>query len=319
MKTLIINDYGVYLGLHYARLVVRKNDTVLGEYPLVRLKAVHIQSKGVSLSSDLVLACAVRGIKIFFSGYNSFSAISTLYDHKTARVRKKQFEAIDNGRGVQLAAKIIAGKIKNQRSTLLYASRYVDVLPQDNTVYALKSLAGRVQNRNNISADYLLGTEGVAAGLYFNFLKRYSLFPPSFSVRTKRYSKEITNIALNYGYAILQNYVYKAVLNAGLEPYAGVYHTMRSAKPSLVLDIMEEYRSFVVDRNIIKLRHKLAKTDNFDKVKKDVARYILTTMSRKYKYNNRKITLESIIQRQVYRIAGYLAGDGKYKPYVFRW
>jgi len=82
---------------------------------------------------------------------------------------------------------------------------------------------------------------------------------------------------------------------------------------------MEEYRSFVVDRNIIKLKSKLSKAKDFDKVKKDVANAILNTLSKKYKYNHRKLTLESIIQRQVYKISGYFCSENKYKSYIFRW
>jgi CRISPR-associated protein Cas1 len=117
----------------------------------------------------------------------------------------------------------------------------------------------------------------------------------------------------------LFNFIYKSCINAGLEPYYGVLHSVRSAKPSFVLDIMEEYRSFVVDRNIIKLRAKLRDTKDFDKIKKDVAKAILNTLSKKYKYNHRKLTLESIIQRQIYKISGYICDMNKYKSYIFRW
>jgi len=154
---------------------------------------------------------------------------------------------------------------------------------------------------------------------YFEYLKAMELLPSSFVYRTKRHSEEMTNIALNYGYAILFNFIYKSCINAGLEPYYGVLHSVRSAKPSLILDIMEEYRSFVVDRNIIKLKSKLSKAKDFDKVKKDVASAILNTLSKKYKYNHRKLTLESIIQRQIYKISGYFCSENKYKSYIFRW
>jgi CRISPR-associated protein Cas1 len=161
--------------------------------------------------------------------------------------------------------------------------------------------------------------EGSGANRYFEFIKYFELFPPSFEQRTKRHSEEITNIALNYGYAILFNFIYKACINAGLEPYSGVLHSERSAKPSLVLDIMEEYRSFVVDRNIIKLRKRLAKASTFEQVKKDVAHAIVSMMGKKYIYRGRRLTLESIIQRQVYRISGYFSTQARYKPYIFRW
>jgi CRISPR-associated protein Cas1 len=44
--------------------------------------------------------------------------------------------------------------------------------------------------------------------------------------------------------------IWNALLNAGLEPYCGFLHTTRAGKPSLVLDIMEEYRAWVVDRTV---------------------------------------------------------------------
>ena len=40
-------------------------------------------------------------------------------------------------------------------------------------------------------------------------------------------------------------------MNAGLEPFAGFLHVDRSGKPSLVLDLMEEFRQPVVDRAIL--------------------------------------------------------------------
>jgi CRISPR-associated protein Cas1 len=56
---------------------------------------------------------------------------------------------------------------------------------------------------------------------------------------------------LNYGYGILYGNVWGAILNAGLEPFAGFLHVDRPGKPSLVLDLVEEFRQPVVDRAIL--------------------------------------------------------------------
>jgi len=40
---------------------------------------------------------------------------------------------------------------------------------------------------------------------------------------------------------------------AGLEPYAGFLHTDRSGRPSLVFDLIEEFRQPVVDRLVVRL------------------------------------------------------------------
>jgi len=318
MKHIIINEYGVFLGLHSALLVIKK-DKILKEIALNRIKTIQILSKGVSLSSDLIMACSARGIKIFFSNFNNFSALHTLYEHKSVVIRESQMITCKNKRGLELARKIIIGKLKNQRATLLYSSRNIQNETKETIINAFDKNIQMLKNKKQLSKEFILGIEGNSAKYYFQFLREFNLLPSSFENRTGRYSDEITNIALNYGYAILFNFIYKSCINSGLEPYKGVLHSTKSSKPSLILDIMEEYRSFVVDRNIIKLRFKLEKSSDFNKIKKDIAKAILTTLTKKYHYNHNKIRLESIIQRQIYKISAYFSGNDKYKTYIFRW
>jgi CRISPR-associated protein Cas1 len=319
LKHIIVNNYGLFLGLKSQRVTIKKDGTVINEVALNRVKTIQILSRGISLSSDLINSCSQRGIKIFFNTFNSFSALHTLYEHKSVMVRKNQFEVCENTKGLELARELIIGKLKNQRATLLYSSRSIDDEKKHIVIERFDKSITQLKNKKELSKEFILGIEGVSASYYFEYLKDMCLVPESFNLRTKRHSEEMTNIALNYGYAILFNFIYKACINAGLEPYYGVLHSLRSAKPSLILDIMEEYRSFVVDRNVIKLRAKLSKIDNFDKIKKDLASAILKTLSKKYKYNHRKLTLESIIQRQVYKISGYFCAQNRYKSYIFRW
>jgi hypothetical protein len=72
-----------------------------------------------------------------------------------------------------------------------------------------------------------------------------------FAGRSHQGATDAVNAALNYGYGILTAHVWGAVMNAGLEPFAGFLHVDRSGKPSLVLDLMEEFRQPVVDRPIL--------------------------------------------------------------------
>ena len=319
MKHIIINDFGLFLGLKSQRLTIKKDGNIINEFALNRVKTIQVLSKGVGLSSDLINSCSQRGIKIFFNTFDSFSALHTMYEHKSVQIRINQVQNSQNNIGLNLARELIIGKLKNQRATLLYSSRNIKNELKNSTINFFDKSILQLKNKKELSKEFILGIEGACADRYFNYLKQMELFPNSFEYRTKRYSEEITNIALNYGYAILQNFIYKSCINAGLEPYLGVLHSTRSAKPSLVLDIMEEYRSFVVDRNVIKLRAKLRDTKKFDTIKKDVAKNILKTLGKRYKYNHKKLTLESIIQRQIYKLSGYFAEQNKYKSYVFRW
>ena len=83
---------------------------------------------------------------------------------------------------------------------------------------------------------------------------------------------------------------------------------------------MEEYRAWVVDRVIIKMRDKLSKAKSFDfAIKKLIVEEIHETMLKTYNYNKKKVKLENILQRQVYRFSGSIASNKKYKGYIFKW
>lgn len=319
MKHIVINNYGYFLGLKSNRIIVKKGDEIINEYPLNRLKTIHIASPGITISSDLIFALSARGIKTFFNTYNNQTALHTLYEHKSVIVKQFQYASESNGRGCELARQIILGKIKNQRSTLLYASRKLSKDSFMDIIDKLDDLINALKNKVEINKNYILGIEGKAADIYFNGLKKLYLFPETFFMRTKRYSSEMTNISLNYGYAVLANFIYKSIINAGLDPYFGVLHSVRSGKPSLVLDIMEEYRSFIVDRNIIKMKGKLETVKKFETIKKEVAGEVIKSINKSVIYNGRSLSVESVIQRQIYKISAYLCGEKKYKSYIFRW
>jgi CRISPR-associated protein Cas1 len=221
---------------------------------------------------------------------------------------------------------VISGKIKNQRATLLYFKKYHQQHKPiiDKTADQLNSILTQVKYRKWKNFDkwsaILLGLEGQAATQYWQCLVESDLMPNDFKNRIGRQAQDIGNKALNYGYAILTSYIWNALLNAGLEPFLGFFHTQRAGKPSLVLDMMEEYRAWVVDRTIIKLRSQLnGKTDLTPTIKKKIIADIHKTFNTKYHYKKRKMRLESILQRQIYQLAGQFSNDKRYKSYNFRW
>lgn len=315
MKHLVINSFGTFLGLRSQRIVVLQNKTQIAEIALKNLKTISVNSGGVSISSDLITACANYGIKIFFNSFQTFCALHTPCEHKSANVLKMQFANSNGEFGLNLAREFIIGKIKNSRSSVLYFSRSSALKDKENLLNLFENAINSLKFVK--TTNEIFGIEGSVANAYFDFLRQNSLLPSSFETRTKQNSTDITNKALNYGYAILLNFVYKSVINAGLNPYCGVLHVLRSGKPSLCLDIMEEYRSFVVDRNIIKMRSHLS--GDFDKIKKEVAQNILDSFDKKLIYHGRKLTLSSIMQRQIYRLAGAFCEQKRYKSYIFRW
>lgn len=318
------------MGMSGARLVVYNDGAVVAEYPLNRLRTVTIAKTGISLSSNLILACAGRGIKLFFNDYRGrpLACLAGLHSHAVAEARKNQIRFCESNRACLLAASVIRGKLRNQRAVLNYFAKY-NARESEETAGILKKAADMLERQANEtdkideSADWrnrLMGIEGSGAAAYFDALSQTGLMPKPFSQRIAKGAEDIINSALNYGYAVMASYIWNAVINAGLEPYIGFLHTERPGKPSLVLDIQEEYRAWTVDRVVIKNRSSLTKSASLDTtMKKRIIGGVQKTFATKYPYKGRKLTLESILQRQVYNISAQFADRKTYRPYPFKW
>ena len=318
MKHLVICDYGAFLGLNSHRLAISQDDQTR-YYPLNRLCTVTIAKRGVSVSSDLVEAFSSRGIKLFFLDFRgvAHSAILGQSQHGVVAVRMAQMSFCQRDT-LPLSKQIVTAKIKNQRAVLNHLHKY-------HRHPALQSAAGELllnvhKARQTRDVETLLGFEGASANAYFQGLRKAKLFSSSFSKREGRGSQEINNAMLNLGYAVLSSYILNAIINAGLEPYLGIMHGQRPGKMALVLDLMEEYRAWVVDRAVIKLRSRSEDKKTLDaELKKALITEVQLTCARKYLYRKKKHKLEHIIQRQVYRLCGHFYGDRTYKPYLFKW
>jgi len=332
MRHIIIAEYGSFLSFSEGLLVVKQNDKVWNEVPLNRIKTVTIAKQGVGLSAALICHLAQRGIKLFFLDFRGepLACLSGTQNHAVCAVRKRQFDCIGSPRAGEIALRLIQGKVANQRAVLKYFGKYHG--KQDDTVGTVLSqgaeaLANSIQSIKVLGRpsderwrSQVMGIEGAAAATYWDTLRAAKLLPPIFTRRSHRDSTDAVNKAFNYGYAVLSSAVWQCVINAGFEPYAGILHVDRPGKPSLVLDLMEEYRPWVVDRIVIKQRHLLDGESLSEAGKKAVLSGVLETLAARYPHRGRRITLESIMQRQIYRLGGVFADPSKrYRPTTFKW
>lgn len=330
-KHIYIDEYGTFLGKTSARLTISQGGQLQKEIALSRIKSINILKGGIALSSDLIEACSLRGIKLFFLDFKNIAhtSLSSTASHAVANVRRAQFLTIESDEAKEIARALILGKLKNQRSTLQYFHKYLKTTDKESVKLssAIEKIKETTQSLKTIELknrpDWLgiiMGKEGAAASIYFDAVSSELLYDLDFSHRIGRGAEDIVNSALNYGYAILTSFVWQSVINAGLEPFAGVLHVNRPGKPSLVLDIIEEYRAWVVDRNIIKLKSHLKGKSFLDStIKKKIIEEINATMNKKYLYNAKNLSLQSIMQRQVYRLTGAFMQQMPYKSYSFKW
>lgn len=101
------------------------------------------------------------------------------------------------------------------------------------------------------SRDALMGVEGAAARAYFAALSHLVPEDLRFAGRSRRPPLDVVNAALSYGYSILLGEVVSALCAAGLDPAIGFLHVAEDNRPSLALDLMEEFRPMVVDQAVI--------------------------------------------------------------------
>lgn len=272
MNQLTISDYGTYLGKHSERVSVRYRDKERKkeEHALMDLDQIVIASRGVSVSSDLIEACTERGIEISFFSFNGKPYAKLNSPSLTATVisRREQLAAYHDERGLEIAKRFAAGKLKNQVNLVRYFGKYrkkqapkkYDELMErigkiEEILSELRTLETPADTPVDAMRSTLLNLEGRAGALYWECVQR--LLPAGrFTTRNHRGAVDDVNALLNYGYGMLYSQVWSALSLAGLEPFAGFLHVDRPGKPSLVLDFIEEFRQSVVDRVVFAMINK---------------------------------------------------------------
>jgi len=334
VKELIADEFGSIVALHSERIQLRKGGEVVAQAPLMHLEAVIITNRGVSISADALEACVERGIPVQFINREGkpYAAIYASGLSGTVIARREQMLAYRDERGVRLALAFATGKIINQAGML----RYVAANRKENApelAAELKRCALEVldhlswlpqpegQTLDEVRGT-LLAAEGNAAQHYWAALKLVIPEEYGWPGRVGRGASDPINALLNYGYGILYQQVQRAIILAGLDPYAGFVHTDRPGKPSLVLDLIEEFRQAAVDRVVVGLaaRRFRAERDGegllTSETRRTFAKHVLDHLESQMRYRGQRHPLRAIIQMQARAIAAYLRGDAAaYEPY----
>ncbi|HKS48295.1 MAG TPA: type I-C CRISPR-associated endonuclease Cas1c [Amycolatopsis sp.] len=262
LRTLYVTTPGTSLRLDGDALRVAHPDRP-GRHllPLVRLDHI-VAWNGVALSDDLVHRCAADGRSVTWVTRNGrFLARTSGAQNGNPHVRLAQFRAYeDPARRLMLAKSFVAGKLHNYRQLLLRAARDVSGTRQcrlrEMAERHAQALADLAQARQLAE---VLGIEGRAARDYFQGLDE--LVPGVAIGRTRRPPTDTINCLLSFGYGMLRVAVHGALEQVGLDPYLGYLHGIRSGKPALALDLMEELRPLLVDRLVVTLVNRKQLTD----------------------------------------------------------
>lgn len=333
---LVIEESGAYLGKHSERLQVRLNGKVICEAPLLDLRQVVVAARGASVSTEAIRACCDRGIPVSFLSRSGtpYARLESPALLGTIRTRREQLLAYEDGRGLVFARASIMAKLLNQQNLLRYVGKYRRALDHDlylstlDAALAIGELADDVSAVDGANVDerrlQLMNLEAQAGKRYWDAMKRLLITVPDWKGRAHRGATDPVNACLNYGYGILYGQVETAISLAGLDPYAGFVHADRAGKPSMVFDLIEEFRQPAVDRAVIALfnRGEPIRMDDgrLDEASRHlIADRVLERLDTPEPYRKRRHKLRAIVALQAQRLAAFFRGESDYGGYVMRW
>jgi len=253
MAVVYLTTQGAQAHLHNGRLIVTYGQETLLRLPLTQISLLVLFGN-IGLTTPLMGALLEKGAEIvFLTRYGRFRG--RLHGHDTPHValRRLQYAALENPTWVlQMVRGLVTAKIQHQRGLLQrYRRRKGTVPPEVDVAISRLQTALQTAGRKR-SANALRGVEGTAARAYFGGLK--ALFRPAcrFQGRNRRPPRDPVNALLSLGYTILLQKAQSAVQAVGLDPYAGFLHVADYGRPSMALDLMEEFRP-VVDGMVLKV------------------------------------------------------------------
>jgi CRISPR-associated protein Cas1 len=138
---------------------------------------------------------------------------------------------------------------------------------------------------------------------------------------------------LSFVYTLLVHDCRSALEAVGLDPCVGYLHVDRPGRPSLALDLMEEFRSFLADRLVLSLiNRRQIKGKDFEQsaggavsMSDDARKTLLTTWQKRkqeeivHPYMNEKVKIGLLPHIQSKLLARFLRGDmNGYPPFIWK-
>ncbi len=339
LNTLYVTVPGAYLRKDGQAVAVHVHDEIKLRVPLHNLGSL-VTFGAVGVSPGLMAACAQTGVAISLLDRNGrFLARVAGFTAGNVLLRRTQYRRADDARSaLDLARAFVAGKIANARSVLLRGAReYPNSARRGDLERAADQLD---QSLSSISRtadlDALRGVEGDAASAYFNAFDGLIVAQQGdfrMTRRSRRPPLDNLNALLSFVYTLLTHDARAACEATGLDPAVGFLHADRPGRPSLALDLMEEFRPFIADRVTLSLiNRRQVRPDGFQRDESGAVRMaddtrktvVIEYQNRKqetieHPFLGEKTTIGLLVHLQARLLARHLRGelDG-YPPFIVK-
>ncbi|HAO19200.1 MAG TPA: subtype I-C CRISPR-associated endonuclease Cas1 [Desulfobacteraceae bacterium] len=339
LNTLFVSTQGAYLHKDGETIAIKVGDEHRGNTPIHIIGGI-VCFGNISLSPYLMGFCAENNVAISFLTENGrFLAKVQGPVSGNVLLRREQYRRADDEKACcDIAKSVLTGKLANCRSILQRALRdHAEKLDADAVRQASDRLAAHLsQVPRESSLETLRGIEGDAAHGYFAVFDHLILTQKTdfyFHGRNRRPPLDNVNCLLSFIYTLLVHDVRSALECVGLDPAVGFLHKDRPGRPSLALDMMEEFRPFIADRlalsliNLAQIRGKgFKRTESGAVLMEDDTRKALlnTYQERKreeitHPFLGEKMSVGLLFHTQALLLARHLRGDSDaYPPFLWK-
>lgn len=343
LNTLFVTTQGAYLRKEGEALAITIDGKTAMRLPLHHLGGICCFGR-VGVSPKLMGRCAETGVSItFLTEHGRMLARVTGFTPGNVLLRREQYRRADvldatvANNCATVARPIVVAKLLNSRSVLMRAVRdYPEAAGRLELEQAVTRLASNVdQARTTTDIDQLRGVEGDAASTYFSVfghLVTRSGADWAFTGRNRRPPRDAINALLSFLYTLLLHDARSALEATGLDSQVGFLHRDRPGRPSLALDLMEEFRAFLCDRLTLSLVNRTQLDPNAFEVT-PVGGVVLNNAARKtvlgayqkrkleemmHPFIGEKVSVGLLVHLQARLLARFLRGDLDAYP-AFLW
>jgi CRISPR-associated protein Cas1 len=339
LNTLYVTTPGAWLSKEGETILVRFEEETKLQIPAAVLEGI-VCVGGVGFSAPLMELCSEKGVGIsFLTESGQFMARVNGPISGNVLLRKEQFRMAENPiKAAVIAKTIVLGKVANCRSVLLRAARECDGEGSEELTKCADYLWNILEKlrREELSLEGIRGKEGEAGHAYFSVFDRLIVAQKEgfcFKERSRRPPLDSVNALLSFVYTLVAHDCTGACESVGLDPQVGFLHVDRPGRPSLALDLMEEFRPFFADRLVLTLINRQQIKPNGFKItesgavlmtpetKKEVLK---TYQERKreelvHPFLGEKVALGLLPYLQARLLARHLRGDlDGYPPFIWK-
>jgi CRISPR-associated protein Cas1 len=289
MSSVYLDEQGSEIKKKGELLIIEKNDQIIAEIPLVQLDRMVIIGN-VQITTPALALLLDKGVPVsFITTYGNYRGKLKPPTHKNIALRLKQYERYNNKAFRLISAKgFINGKLKNWKTFL---QKHLRNNPEADMAYAISGIEAILKKIENArSIESLMGFEGSAANMYFNAFGKLIKKEFQFEKRTRRPPKDPVNALLSLGYTLLFNEIHSAVEAIGFDPYLGFLHEVEYGRPSLAVDMMEEFRFLIEGLALTLINKEILTREDF--IEQDNGGFYLNEKGREefYRQYEKRIT-----------------------------